>query len=203
MRKIRKLISAALCVLVLTVTITFSCPVNAKTAGYKKLYNNFLSNSTIPAGNYTITPNWYYVINIDRTGVPELIVTSSGGAITGYCVYTVKKGKVKFIGEYGAKGISYTNPTFSYIKKYKGLVASGWTNGIGGAWNNMYKKSKYKLVQKKHLMSENSGLYYGKTTETRHKVSKKAFMKYYKKYFKPAKEYKMKKNTAANRKKSF
>lgn len=200
--KNRRWIMGLFCILCMMLLI----PQRAEAAtSYKKIYKTLLSKKKITAENTTFTPNWYYMINIDKKGTPELIVTSNGGGVTSYHVYTVSGGKAKYLGSYGARGINMSQPTFTYSSKYKGLIAEGWTNFIGGAWSNMYVISGSKLKWKYHAMSsyDSSGKQVYDVKTTYKKVSKSSYNSYWKKYFKTRKTYKMKKNTAANRKKSF
>lgn len=163
----------------------------AKKTSYKKLYKNFLAKK--PKAN-----QWFYVLNVDKSGVPELITTESGGGVTNFCVYTASNNKVIKVGEYITRGTSQEHPEIDYVSKYKCLYASGWINGVGGAWANLYGISKKHLVSKYHLREthEQKDLYYiGTSDKKSKKVSKKEYLKYYNKYFNEYKSYKTKENT--------
>ncbi|MCI8730884.1 MAG: hypothetical protein HFH58_06350 [Lachnospiraceae bacterium] len=182
--------------------------VNAKAGKkYKKLYKKFLAKGVIKgkSGSRGVI-NWYYLININKSGAPELVVMQDGGGLATYYIYTISGGKVKLCGECTAKGISSAPPVLKYVSKYKGIETSGWTNGIGGVWSNLFQVSKGKLVHKYHVRSAEypKKEYYIGTTDTKcRKVGKAACNRYYKKYFSKAKTYKMIKNTAANRNRTF
>lgn len=204
-----KLIIGMLCMLCMMMLL----PLKADAAAsYKKLYKKFLSQSKVKAGKYLTKPEWYYVLNVDKKGVPELVITSCPGGTTSYDVYTVSQNKVKYLGTYTARGISSVDPTITYSSKYKGFIAEGWTNGIGGVWSNMYVVKNQKLKRKYHAMSyypipagsviPSDKEQYEIGTSYK-KTSKKKFTSYCNKYFKSRKTYKMKKNTKSNRKKSF
>ncbi len=179
-----------------------------KSANYKALYKKFLATGKGKSKYGTFKIGWYYMLNVNRSGTPELVVVGdgSGGAVVTYYVYTIKKNKVVQCGEYNAKGVSGVKPTFKYSKKYKGLVGDGWTNYIGGVWSNLYQVSGAKLVHKYHAREalNPKAVYYTGTTDTKcKKVSKSSYQKFYKKYFGSLKTYKMKKNTASNRNAAF
>lgn len=188
-------------------TVTVKKRESSSGANYKKLYKKFLEQSQIKIGSSSIQPKWYYVLNIDKKGVPELIVCY-GGPIAEYYVYTVKNNKVKYLGECIARGISIDNPQIYYVPSQKGLSVSGWTNGIGGAWSNLFVISNSKLVQKRHIMSyfdSNGKEVYqvGTTADTAKNVTKAIYNNYYNKYFKDQKEYTAIQNIETNRNKSF
>ena len=120
----------------------YKCNVTV-TPDYNQIYYKYLAS-------HHKDIRWYYILNVDKTGAPEMITTSSGGGTTSYNVYTISGSKVVLAGSYGAKGISMSPPTISYVSKYKCLYADGWTNFIGGTWANMYGMSAKKLVLKYH-----------------------------------------------------
>lgn len=185
---------------------TAKCTVTVK-AGYKSLYEEFLSQAKVEAEYGPISPNWYYVLDVDQSGVPELIVNDYSGALTDFYVYTVKNGKMVYLGYCGTKGLGSV-PVISYVSKYKGLVTSGWTNFIGGVWWNMFGISGSKLTNIHHMReAHNPGdeFYVGNTDSTAKKVSEAEYQKFYNTYFKDSlvKKYTMLKNTEANRKNSF
>lgn len=182
--------------------------VNAKAGKkYKKLYKKFLAKGIIKTKSGSrVSINWYYLININKSGVPELVVIQDGGGMATYYIYTVSGGKVKLCGECTTRGIPSNPPEFQYVSKYKSIETSGWTNGIGGVWANLFQLSKGKMVLKHHIRSAEypkKEYYIGTTDTNSRKVGKAAHNRYYKKYFSKAKTYKMIKNTAANRNKTF
>ena len=167
---------------------------------YKKLYKKYLAGRS---SGYNKIP-FYYVINVDRKGVPELIVCYGGGGMASYEVFTVRSHRVVSLGNYTARGVSFTMPSCSYSKKWKGMAASGWVNGIGGAWSGIWGISgkKLKMTRKVFTYYEGNTIVYEIGVEGR-KVSRSQYQSYYNKYFKNVKSYKPKKNTAANRIRSF
>ena len=71
-------------------------------------------------------------------------------------------------------------------------------------WEKLFGISKYKLVQTHHMReaSNPKHVYYtGKTYVSAKKVSKSAYIKYFNKYYKGYKKYRMLDNTTANREK--
>ncbi len=157
---------------------------------YQKLYKNFLA-----ANKSKI--KWYYVLNVDQSGVPELITAGDVGAYANYEIYTIKNQKVVLAGEYTARGISMSNPTFKYNPKYKCLYSEGWINYIGGAYGNLYGMSGGKLVHKYHAREEHNpkDVYYtGKTDTNCKQVSRATYKKFCEKYFKNVKTYRLKAN---------
>ena len=99
--------------------VTASCNVNV-VVNYKYLYKQFLASNSRNI-------KWFYMLNINKKGVPELVTTGNAGAVTTYTVYTIKGTKVVKMGTYSAKGISSTKPCLYYVSKYKCLYASGPT----------------------------------------------------------------------------
>lgn len=174
-------------------------------ASYKKLYKKFLSQSSVKAGDETISPKWYYVLNVDKKGVPELIVADVQGVVATYYIYTVSKDKVKYLGSYDTKGVNANEPFFSYSSKYKGLISEWWTNGIGGSGSAMYQIKNKKMKESYYIYSyyDASKGYVYKIGTSGKRVSEKKATAYYNKYFKSYKTYKLKKNNKSNLKKSF
>ena len=152
----------------------YKCNVTV-TPDYNQIYYKYLAS-------HHKDIRWYYILNVDKTGAPEMITTSSGGGTTSYNVYTISGSKVVLAGSYGAKGISMSPPTISYV---------------GGTWANMYGMSAKKLVLKYHAREAHSrgdSYYYGRTDSSAKRVSKAAYIRYYNTYFKNHKTYKMKAN---------
>lgn len=157
------------------------------------------------SGNYTEKAKYYYVLNIDKSGLPELIVTSGSGGLNSYFVYGIKNGKMIKLGECSEKGSSVP-PRIRYVSRYKGILMQGWTNYVGGSWSNLYGISGSRLVRTYHAREEHyprDKYYTGKTDKQEKKVSRSSCAAFVKKYFKSYKTYVMLNNTAANRAKSF
>ena len=156
---------------------------------YNQIYYNYLSS-------HRRSIKWYYILNVDKKGAPEMITAYSSGGVTRYNVYIISGNKVVLAGSYNARGVGYP-PTFSYVSKYQCLYADGWTNSIGGTWANMYGISGKKLVWRYHAREthgRSDSYYYGRTDSSAKRVSKSAYIKYYNQYFKNHKTYKMQVN---------
>lgn len=188
-------------------TATISARVNGVTArcrvtvvaNYKYLYKKFLTSNSRNI-------KWFYMLNVNKSGVPELITTNSGGGITSYNVYTIRGTRVVKAGSYSARGINSSRPFFYYVSRHKCLYASGWTNMIGGTWGNLYGMSGYKLVHRYHAREAHypkSVYYTGRTDSSARKVSKASYVKFCNTYFKGYSRYSMKKNTASIRNQAF
>ena len=183
---------------------TAKCTVTVKQPNYRALYKKFLAKSTVKGGKDTYKPGLFYILNIDRKGVPELIVAKQGSlpTVTLY-VYTVINGKVTYIGTCTSKSGSFY-PTVQYSKKYKGIYSGGWINGIGGAWGALYTmdSSGKKLSSKYYAREEHNpkDVYYTGTSSSKcKKVSKSTCSSFSKKYFSNLTSYKLLDNTAENR----
>ena len=181
---------------------TAKCQVTVKAVNYKKIYREFLENSQITANGEKITPKYFYLLNIDKSGVPELIVTPDPWSYCDYHVYTIKKNKVTYMGYCTAKGVMGT-PTLYYSSKYKAILVEGWTNAVGGSWSAYYGISGSKFVKKQHCLAWTNPKEYatGQTGGKETVVSKSKYESFFKKYFTNGKikQYTMKENTAANR----
>lgn len=113
-------------------TATISAKVNGRTAScrvsvvtnYKYLYKKFLTSNSRNI-------KWFYMLNVNKSGVPELVTLNSGGGVANYTVYTVRGSRVVKAGSYSARGVSSARPSLYYVSRYKCLYASGWTNYIG------------------------------------------------------------------------
>lgn len=179
------------------------CVVTVKNVDYAELYRAFLRQSKVKGdGSYTYAPGYFYLLNIDKKGVPELIVSSKYGYGV-YHVYTILNGKVTYTGTYSRKGFMIHQ--ISYSSKYKGLYTEGWINHVGGVYSYYYgmNSAGKKLVAKQHMTeytSPSRKYYYGTTASQSKKVSKSKYLSFYKKYFKGKyKNYSMHVNTEANR----
>ena len=177
---------------------TYRCKVTVR-ARYKILYKSFLGRH----------PEYdsYYVLNVDKSGVPELVVlTNVSGVVGNYNVYTVANNKLKLLGSYRVKGVSNANPRFMYVARHKALYASGWINGVGGAWGKLFTISKGRLKETRYAYEEHNGkdLYYTGTSDSSYKkVSEFAYISFCNKYFKNYTSYSMRKNTKYNRDRTF
>ena len=121
---IRKLLFLLAALFLLT-GVEYASAVPAEAAGYKTLYKKFLRKKYKEKGMDGYTKK-FFIINIDKKGVPELVYTdgSYGPSAHGvFEVYTIKKGKVKKAGE-------FTNRTaassFQYNGKNKAEAVSLW-----------------------------------------------------------------------------
>lgn len=166
---------------------------------YKKTYGNLLKKKTVTVTteygyDITLKANYFTLVDINRNGVKELIVSEDKYADYIY-VFTLKRGKAKYIGNMLNK---YYNGV-RYSKKYKGLVIA--TGGSGASGTSIYQIKNNRLVEKYAFMVEHNMTdeYYfnGK------KVSAKSYNTKKKKYLKSStiKEAKMYKNTKSNRNK--
>lgn len=177
---------------------TYRCKVTVR-ARYKILYKSFLGRH----------PEYdsYYVLNVDKSGVPELVVlTGVGGVIGNYNVYTVANNKIKLLGSYQSMGVSTANPSFMYVAGQKSLYASGWVNRVGGAWGKLFTISRGKLKETRYAYEAHSWkdeYYTGTSYKNYKKVSKSAFISFCNRYFKNHKTYSLVKNTKYNRDKTF
>lgn len=177
---------------------TYRCKVTVR-ARYKILYKSFLGRH----------PKYdsYYVLNVDKRGVPELVVlTDVSGVIGNYNIYTVANNKLKLLGSYKVRGVSDSNPSFMYVAGHKALCASGWINGVGGFWSKLFTISGGRLKETRYAYEEHNGkdLYYTGTSDTSYKrVSESAYISFCNKYFKNYKSYFMLKNSKYNRDRTF
>lgn len=177
---------------------TYRCKVTVR-ARYKILYKSFLGRH----------PEYdsYYVLNVDKSGVPELVVlTDVSGVIGNYNVYTVANNKIKLLGSYQSMGVSTANPSFMYVAGQKSLYASGWVNRVGGAWGKLFTISRGKLKETRYAYEAHSWkdeYYTGTSYKNYKKVSKSAFISFCNRYFKNHKTYSLVKNTKYNRDKTF
>lgn len=181
---------------------TARCVVTVKAApDYKTLYKNFLSNSRIVVLNTSIKPSHFCLINIDKKGVPELVVAESLSPRVNYFIYTVRDGAVRYMGDCSLKGMS-SHPTISYSSKYKGIYTEGWSNGVGGIWSALHGISGTQLVRKQHAEEYHyptSKYYIGYTDKDRKQVSRSEYLAFVKKYMGNLQKYTMISNTYSNR----
>lgn len=184
---------------------TARCVITVKPApGYKTLYKEFLSRGKLTVSNYSFRPAFFYMINIDQKGVPELIITDKYTSPTvTYYVYTVRDGSVRYMGKCALKGMSH-HPTFQYSQKYKGIYVGGWINGVGGSWSALYGISGTKLVRKQHgeeyhPYGQRDTYYIGHTDRESRRVSRSECAAFVRRYMGNLKKYTMISNTSSNR----
>lgn len=179
---------------------------------YKTIYKALLTKGTITVKsgnyNYTRTIQGFVLLDIDKNGVPELIIkdTDASSAYASYYVYTVRSGKLRYCGEYVVRGQSQV----FYNSKYKALYMSWWTNSVGGVGHRLIRLSGTELKDYKYLWTGSESPYstkqiyqYGTTGDKAKNVSKSTFNSKYKKYFKSYKKYNFVPNTEYNIKKYF
>lgn len=165
---------------------------------YKALYKAFLEKDRYSP--------WYFLIDFNKDGLPELVTFYSTGGMGGYSIYTIFKEKVVSSGNAGTKGMNGSAPVIKFSTKYRGIICEGWTNGIGGVWSTMWNMSGTKLVNTRYMMESNNpnpAYHTGKTSASSKTVSKASYQSFYNKYFKSYKTLKMLANNSSNRTKSF
>lgn len=164
---------------------------------YKKLYKRVLETNGAA---------WYYVLDINKNGLPELISVEDSGAMTHYSIYTVYKGKAVLTGTC----LSHVSRPYGapievkYVPKNKGILCTGYIGGMPGTWKDLFTLSGIKLTQRYHSQYDSRGYYYtGKSVSGMKKVSRSSYDSFENRYFKPYVQYTMLKNTAYNRAESF
>lgn len=207
-KKLQTVITLAF--VVISVLVCSQTAVSVKAApNYKKIYGNLLKKSTITTCNtgesyrYTYKPRYFTMVDIDRNGTKELIVSSNK---CDWHIYTIKNNKLKHLFSRRWMG----SREIYYNKSAKALVLE-WSEGTGLLCRVLYKIQKGKIVEALHLDSS----YNSFARKTRYSLNGKAcskskYNKYKKKYFtlgsyktgcrfKNAKLYSFKKNTSSNR----
>ena len=190
--KMKKRYKVIITTMLMLLTLLFAgLSAQAATPIWKKAYKNFLQRNE---DKYT----YYFVLNIDGKGGPELIV--SDDLCWSYRVYTIVGNKIKYAGRVDNQCIG---SGVRYNKVRKG-ICSFWS-GAGCTERFFYTMSKNRLRTKCYLLYDNN---HGK--RTRYKVnyktcSAKTIKKYLNYYFKEKniREYRCKMNSWGNRKKSF
>ena len=127
--------------LILTL-LFYAASVQAATPKYVSLYRSLLKKKTIPVQSTTSGYTYNYemksfrTLDVNRDGIPELFVknTEPNKTFSTVRIYSVKNKKLFFCGEYGTK----SETTIKYYKKYKGILNTWWTNGVGGTGAVMY-----------------------------------------------------------------
>lgn len=200
-------------ILILLTALMLPVSASAASKKYVKLYKKLLKEgkAAVTSGNntYDVQIKAFLVLDINRDGTPELLVKDQKAAesMTSIMVYTVKKGKLFYCGSYSTR--TNYGGAVSYSKKYKGVLDTWWTNGVGGSGAVLYgvPSKKHELTVKYKAWKGASS--FGSSTMTYEikknlvTVSKAKYEKYINKYF-DEKNFKTKKfiaNTAANRKK--
>ena len=126
----------------------------------------------------------FYLMDIDRNGTPDLIVSNNRGVIVDYSVYTIKNGKVIYAGQCSGKGMNYQ--ILRYNTHYNGIHIS-WT--LSGS----------KLVSTSRAYCSVAGFQTGKDEQHMKNVSQTSFNSYCDKHFRNCKQYTMWSNTSENR----
>ena len=139
----------------------------------------------------------FYLMDIDRNGTPDLIVSSNRGVIVDYSVYTIKNGKVIYAGQCSGKGMNYQ--ILQYNTHYNGIHISWWTNGVGGSGSALWTLSGSKLVSTSRTYCSVAGFQTGKDEQHMKNVSQASFNFYCDKHFRNCKQYTMWSNTSENR----
>ena len=139
----------------------------------------------------------FYLMDIDRNGTPDLIVSSNRGVIVDYSVYTIKNGKVIYAGQCSGKGMNYL--ILQYNTHYNGIHISWWTNGVGGSGSALWTLSGSKLVSTSRAFCSVAGFQTGKDEQHMKNVSQASFNSYCDKHFRNCKQYTMWSNTSENR----
>jgi len=139
----------------------------------------------------------FYLMDIDRNGTPDLIVSSNRGVIVDYSVYTIKNGKVIYAGQCSGKGMNYQ--ILQYNTHYNGIHISWWTNGVGGSGSALWTLSGSKLVSTSRTYCSVAGFQTGKDEQHMQNVSQASFNFYCDKHFRNCKQYTMWSNTSENR----
>ena len=190
--KMKKRYKVIITTMLMLLTLLFAgLSAQAATPKWKKVYKNFLQRNED-------TYEYYFVLNIDGKGTPELIV--SDDLCWSYRVYTIVGNKIKYAGRVENQGMG---PRVRYNKFRKGIC--GFWAGAGCTESFFYTMSKNRLRTKCYLLYDNN---HGK--RIRYKVNYKAcsaktMKKYLNYYFKEKniREYRCKINSWSNRKKSF
>lgn len=186
-------------IIVLALTIFSGNTLTANAASYKTLYKNVLKRgkttvyySKRPS---TITMEYFAILNIDKKGAPELLVSSNVYS-TVIDVFTIKNGKVKYVDNImnkymGIKGGVRYNPS------KKGLVLANGGSAAEGL--SLWRLSKGTLKESKSVIA-----YFNRKVTYQYNwknCSAKTYKKYRKKYFsnKQIKTIRFVKNSKANR----
>ncbi len=176
---------------------------------YFELYREFLEKPRVTIsddGNtFSVVIKSFLLLDIDGNRIPELCVnvmpSTGGGGVQCY-IYTIRNGKLQYVGDYSQKGTS----KLYYIAKYKALRSYWWTNGIGGTGDRLEIMKNYRLKPFKYFYesqesrtSTNRIYQYGTSSDNYRNVSQAYFQRMYETYVTGIKEYSFKDNTVAIR----
>ncbi len=154
-----------------------------------KVYSKFLKKSQFKlkhnVGDEIIRINYYLKLNIDHKGCKELLIADNEYSMYIH-IFTVKKGKLKYIGGFFNK---YDNINIKY-NKY-GLISYDGPGGYGYVLEQI-KKGKLKIT-KSVFCREVNPYPRKKYYVNEKKCSKRKFNKYKKKYFSKIKSISLKK----------
>lgn len=191
-----------------------ACKVTVEEKDYKELYYRFLKKAetsyTYKNGSYTCTAvaRSFYLLHLNSDKIPELIVCDQQAGTWGYAelrVFTIKNQKVVYCGGTGTR----MGAVAGYNTKYKALHTGGWINGIGGAYDILWKVSGKKFKEYKYALEYESNGERVNQTGTSSSASKVVTAadaaSFTNTYFNPKhlKNYNMLNNTEANRVKKF
>lgn len=179
---------------------------NAITA-FKKILNQGKFSYKDENGSNTVEIKSFCLLDIDRNGIPELVVKDAPAeeAFSTRYIFCLKGKKAVCAGDYYQKG----DAKLQYSQKYKAIKQWWWTNGIGGAGARLVQLKKGKLKGFKYIYecqespeSTKMVYMYGTSDYTDAKeVSKKMYDSVSKKYFSQMKEISFHDNSSGNVKK--
>lgn len=186
---------------------SYRCKVKVVTPG--DLYRTLLEKrSYAQSGGYNFKINYFYLIDINRDQVPEMVCMDQWYNNSLY-VFTIKKGKVVFLGSSGSHTGYRETPKLYYSKKYKSLCCieknATFGGGLTGPSYDYYRISGSKIINWKHTAEmelDGHTYYYEIGAKSKNKfVSKSKQKAFYKKYFAPKyiKSYKLLENTSSAR----
>lgn len=170
----------------------YSCNVTV-IVDYKTLYQKYMAENRNDI-------KWYYFINVDGKGAPEMVTLRNPGRYNVYHVFTISGNQVKFAGRYDEGGtVDPRSPSIKYSAKHKYLLGGGMVSGGYGAWKSAFRMSGKKLVCKcyvrdRHYLSPTGGFHVGLEGKPEKEISEAKYDYFVKKYMEGGKEYKMKRN---------
>ncbi len=185
---------------------SYNCRV--KVVDSKELYKTLLEKGNYKTKGYNFTINYFYLLDIDRDGISEMVCLDKWYDNSIY-VFSIKGGKVIFLGGSGSR-IGYNEvPKLYYSKKYKALckIDKGATFG-GGTMGMAYeyyrisgaKIKAWKYTAKMGVDAPSSYDYFmaGTSSAKAKYISKSKQNAFFKKYFAPKyiKSYKFLQNSA-------
>lgn len=217
MKKLGKRI--LLCVLTLSLAadpmaIPFSAGIQrveaASNRKVKGIYKKLLEKRRYKGRNRVLNNiNYFYLLDINRDGVSELICFNEYWDNSLF-IFTVKKGKLVFLGTSGSHISSKETPKLYYSKKYKALCCieefATFGGGTVGPSYGYYRIAGTEVKPWKYAakmgVSHPNYTHYKIGSDGKYRwVSKKQQKAFYKKYFAPKyiKEYTLLENTPQNR----